>query len=173
MSYNTDPYQQQYGQGWEQQGQPSPYGQPYGQSGYGQQGYGGMQPHGGYYGVEPENPGPGRTALIMSLIALGLGLGLAIWGALAYVDIIHEVGTEFESETLPDHLQGKLLTVGLTVLGQIVPTVLGIISLVLAGRAMGKRGSKGSGGFALAIALAAPVICFVVFMAILIPEMPS
>lgn len=165
MTYTPDPYQQQgHQQGYGQQsyGQ-QPYGQPYGVA-YPSYGYGSP-----YYGAEPESKGPGATALIMGLVALAISLGLSVWGGYAYADIVRELGTDFDTENVPPHLEGKFSVFGMSFLAQIIPTILGIVALVLSGRAMGKPGSKGLGIFGLIVALTAPIVSFIVFMAIVIP----
>lgn len=185
-------------QGWgDQSYQNQGYGpqsypnQGYGAQGYGDQGQGGGQGWGSasneytpstyspyaapaYYGDPAEDKGPGVTALVLGLVALGISLVLSIIGGMAYADIFRATGSSsFDSNTLPPELDGKVMTAGLTVLGQLVPTILGIIALVLSGRAMGRPGSKAMGVWALILALLAPVISFIVFLAVVMPAMPS
>ena len=156
----------------------NPYGQqqyydPYGQAG----GYPAAPYQGGYLPYPPtEAPskGPGMTALILALLALAISLVLSVVCGMAYGDVIEAMGTtEINAEDIPDDLQGKMATAGLTVIGQIVPTIMGIIALVLSGRAMGRPGSKGLGILGLITALAAPVISFIVFFVLLAQSMPQ
>ena len=165
QSYQSAPSwdSQQPSTGWDQPAQ-QPY-QPYGAPAY-PYAYPAMT---GYQ--EAPDKGPGVTALVLALIALGISLILSVVGGLAYQSLFEALGPDWanNSSTVPDEYQDELMTAGLTIFGQIVPTILGIVALVLAGRAMGKPGSKGMGVFALITALAAPVISFVVWAALVVP----
>lgn len=146
--------------GWD--AQSSAYGQSYSPSPY--------QSYAPYYGTPPANAGPGRTALILAGAALGISLILSIVGGLAYQRLFRATGgTDIDTDNPPPGTEGDLMVAGLTVLGQVVPTILGIIALVLAGRAMGVPGSKGTGTTALITAIAAPVISFIVWFICIAP----
>ena len=168
QSYQSAPSwdSQQPSTGWDQPAQ-QPY-QPYGAPAYPASPY--AYPAMTGYQEAPDK-GPGVTALVLALIALGISLILSVVGGLAYQSLFEALGPDWanNSSTVPDEYQDELMTAGLTIFGQIVPTILGIVALVLAGRAMGKPGSKGMGVFALITALAAPVISFVVWAALVVP----
>ena len=155
--------QQSWDQSWNQQPVSSSSAQPY---------YGG----GGYYAApqQAESKGPGVIAVVLAGVALVISLILSVVGAMAMAELYRQLGTtDIDNVPLTPDQENSMAVVGLTTLGQLVPTVLGIVALVLAGRAMGKPGSKGMGVFALIVALVAPVISFIVFMAIVMPAVPA
>ena len=185
--YGQQPYpEQSYGQ------QPYPE-QAYPEQAYPQQGYG-QQPdgpqayppqpwdqpaanlyyptNGGYYAMapEPQGKGPGKAALVLALSALALSMVISFFNARAYAEVFTALGTlDVNTQNIPESATGAVTTAGLLVLAQGIPSVMGIIALVLAARAMKRPASKAAGVWALIIALAAPVISFIFFMAMLMP----
>lgn len=107
-----------------------------------------------------------RTSLILSLIALVLGLALTVVNVIAILKIFKETGKrEFDSKTLPPELQPTANLFGMTLLGMIVPSIVGLVALVLGIISCSRPvRNKSLGVWAIVLSLVAPVICGVVWM---------
>ncbi|MGA4507139.1 hypothetical protein ACQB6R_05420 [Propionibacteriaceae bacterium G1746] len=164
---------EQPAQSWDQQ-YPSQPQQPQAMQSY--PAYGGYQPAaGGYYAMAPEQPSTlGRTAFILTLLALVISMVISYFCGQAYGTLFEGLGTtDFDPNTVPPGLEDEVTRAGLLVMAQGLPTILGITGLIMGFVALGKAtASKAFAGWAIAIGFAAPVISFIFWIAVLMPYIP-
>ncbi len=186
------PYGQPYGQPSETFGQPAqafgqqqgqPYGQPaqpYGQPGAFQNPAYQPQPYGtSAYPALAQQDGPawgglGLAALLTSVAATVIGLILAYVAAGNFSDVISSLPPEvldgsgqLDPNTLDPALQGKATAAGFALLGMFVPSIIGLVGLIMGAIAIAKRRGRAAGIVAIIVAIAAPVMWFLVLVAFL------
>ncbi|WP_203567112.1 hypothetical protein [Aestuariimicrobium ganziense] len=146
-----------------------------------QPGAGGYQQAPSPYAANPYQPyayptGPvddgtskkGALGLGMALSALVISLLLSWFTAKAYVDLMQAQGTaEMTTENLPPEQNAMLMRAGMGVLGQVLPTILGILGLIFSVQAMKIASQRSKGIVGLIVAIGAPIVSFIFWIVLI------
>lgn len=118
--------------------------------------------------TRPETPAPNATIpLVLGLVALVVSVAISWMTARAYATLAKLTNGTLDVDTLPQDsaaANAAVMEAGLWVLSQGVPSLLGVLALVFAIRAMRHPSSRTTGVIALIVAIAAPIISFVLFV---------
>ncbi|HNV12221.1 MAG TPA: hypothetical protein PKN27_12925, partial [Propionibacteriaceae bacterium] len=117
--------------------------------------------------------GLGLAALLTSVAATVIGLILAYVAAGNFSDVIGSLPPEVLDGSgqldpiLDPALQGKATAAGFALLGMFVPSIIGLVGLIMGAIAIAKRRGRAAGIVAIIVAIAAPVMWFLVLVAFL------
>lgn len=134
------------------------------------------------YGAVPPAPAQptkppviGTVGLGLAATALVISIVLTILTANAYGELFKYLPagtTKVDQNTLPPEAEPAAMRAGVLMLAQAVPTLLGIAGLVCSAIGLSKPGSKTLSAIGLALAILAPIISFVVFVAMMGGQLP-
>ena len=145
--------------------QPDYGAQPaYASQPYGAQDYAAPQQHSGGYGAQqygaPEpkrGKGLGISAIILAAAAFVIGLILAIWAGALIAPYANDA-VAANPNLMPEDVA---IQVGLLVFAMLLPSLLGLVAIIVSIIAIVKKRGRGLGIGAIIIAVLAPVICIV------------
>lgn len=140
-------------------GQPSAYGQPPAYDSYGTPDYSQAAPYGAPGPVQPSGKkGLGMTALILGALALVIGLILSIWMGVLIAPFATDPALESNPDLIP---QDVAVTIGFLFLAMGLPSVIGLVAIIISIVAIVKKNGRGLAIAGLIIAVIAPVVCLI------------
>ncbi len=122
------------------------------------------------YAPEAGRPwsGMGMIGMILALIALAIGIGLSIWGG-NLVGELTLIGEDYgDIDRIPsNHARATELqtSFGLATIGMVLPSLLGLVGLILSIIGIASNKGKSAGIFGLIVSLLAPIISFSILIA--------
>lgn len=156
MTQNYPGNEPQYGQ--------SNYDAPAYGHGYGAA-YGGDSNYGSFNEPKPQGKKLGITALILSIVALVMGVGLSIGVGVYLGSFLSTVPNpaDLDNAAVPDDVA---VMAGLMMLGYIIPSLVGVAAIIFAIIAMVKKNARGMAIIGLIIAILAPIIAGVTYLVV-------
>lgn len=103
----------------------------------------------------------GFVALGLALAALGISLILTVWGGQSYAEAWRLSGGNLDN--IPPAADDAYTSLGFSVILQILPSVLGLIGLIMGITAV-RTTSRGAAIGAIIVAVLAPLVSFMLFV---------
>lgn len=111
---------------------------------------------------QPTTQRSGMVPLVLSLIALGLSLFLSWLCYSGFKGLVAVTGTtDLDSSTLPPEANGPLAKVMVGMIGQVVPSIIGLVAFILAIIATKDPSARTKAIIGLVISVLAPIVSFI------------
>jgi len=112
----------------------------------------------------------GMVSMGLALGALVISLVLSWLCARGYVDILEATDLDsVQNGNIPPGLEGAAVKMTLGMLGQIVPTGMGIAAFIMALTSMKYPSQKGKAIIGLIVSIVAPIVSFIFWIVLLTP----